>query len=102
MSDPTESIRKQMVAELNSEEATKAELEEKHGQVWTTFEMQEEFDALGFMAPFIIVGRKDTGEKCSLLFTHSPRYNNCNCPVIASIFSESSGPIARHVRVGTP
>lgn len=74
MSDSTESIRKQMVAELNSEEATRAELEEKHGQVWTTFEMQEEFDALGFMAPFIIVRRKDTGEKGSLLFTHSPRY----------------------------
>ena len=73
MSDPTESIRKQMVAELNSEEATKAELKEKHGRVWTTSEMQEEFDALGFMAPFIIVRRKDTDERGSLMFTHSPR-----------------------------
>ena len=55
MADQTETIRKQMVVELNSEENTKAELEAKHGKVWTTSEMQEEFEALGFMAPFIIV-----------------------------------------------
>ena len=53
---------------------TKAELEAKHGKVWTTSEMQEEFDALGFMAPFIIVSKRDTGERGSLMFTHSPRY----------------------------
>lgn len=73
MSDPTENIRKQMVAALNSNDATKAELEEKHGRVWTTDEMRKEFDALGFMAPYIIVCNKDTGERGSLMFTHSPR-----------------------------
>ena len=74
MADQTEAIRKQMVAELNSEDNTKTELEAKHGQIWTTSEMQEEFDALGFMAPFIIVRKRDTGERGSLMFTHSPRY----------------------------
>lgn len=74
MADQTEAIRKQMVAELNSEDNTKAELESKHGQIWTTSEMQEEFDALGFMAPFIIVRKRNTGERGSLMFTHSPRY----------------------------
>jgi hypothetical protein len=29
-------------------------------------------------------------------------YNNCNCPVIVSTFSASSGPMARHVFVGSP
>lgn len=74
MADQTEAIRKQMVVELNSEENTKAELEAKHGKVWTTSEMQEEFEALGFMAPFIIVRKRDSGETGSLKFTHSPRY----------------------------
>jgi hypothetical protein len=74
MADQTEAIRKQMVAELNSEDNAKAELEAKHGKIWTTSEMQEEFDALGFMAPFIIVRKLDTGERGSLMFTHSPRY----------------------------
>lgn len=74
MADQTEAIRKQMVTELNSADNTKAELEAKHGKVWTTSEMQEEFDALGFMAPFIIVRKRDTGERGSLLFTHSPRF----------------------------
>ncbi|GAA4444244.1 hypothetical protein [Novipirellula rosea] len=72
--DATESIRKQLVAELNSADNTKAELEAKHGKVWTTSEMQEEFEALGFMAPFIIVSKRDTGERGSLMFTHSPRF----------------------------
>ena len=74
MSDPTENIRKQMVAELNSDDATKAELQEKHGRVWTSDEMRKEFEPLSFMAPFIIVCKKDTGERGSLMFTHSPRF----------------------------
>lgn len=72
MSDPTENIRKQL--ELNSDEATKAELEQKHGRVWTTDEMRDEFEPLGFMSPFIVVRKKDTGERGSLMFTHSPRF----------------------------
>ena len=36
MADQTEAIRKQMVAELNSVDNTKAELEAKHGKVWNT------------------------------------------------------------------
>ena len=74
MADQTEAIRKKLVAELNSEDNTKAELEAKHGKVWTTSEMQDEFDALGFMAPFIIVRNRGTGERGSLMFTHSPRF----------------------------
>lgn len=74
MADTTESIRKQMVADLNSEDNTRAELEAKHGKTWTTAEMQAEFEALGFMAPFIVVRKRDTGERGSLMFTHSPRF----------------------------
>lgn len=74
MSDPTEQVRKQRVAEINSENNTRQTLEEKHGQVWNTDEMQEEFDAIGFMAPLIVVSRKSDGVKGSLEFSHNPRY----------------------------
>ena len=74
MSDPTEQLRKQRVAEINSKENTRQSLEEKHGQVWSTEEMQQEFDAIGFLAPLIVVSRKSDGVKGSLEFSHNPRY----------------------------
>ena len=74
MPDPTEQIRKQRVAEINSEDNTRQSLEAKHGQVWNTEEMQEEFDVVGFMAPLAIVRRKSDQSKGSLEFSHSPRF----------------------------
>lgn len=74
MSDPTESIRREMVAEINAEPGSREWLEAKHGQVWDTTEMQEEFEALGFMAPFILVRRRSDGVRGSLTFQHNKRY----------------------------
>jgi hypothetical protein len=74
MSDPTESIRRQMVAEINAVEGSRAYLEAKHGQVWDTSELQRDFEALGFLAPFIIVRRRSDGVKGSLTFQHDPRF----------------------------
>ena len=74
MSDPTENLRRNRTAEINSEDNTRISLEEKHGQVWSTDEMQQEFDAIGFMAPLIVVSRKSDGVKGSLEFSHSPRF----------------------------
>ena len=36
--------------------------------------MQQEFDAIGFLAPLIVVSRKSDGVKGSLEFSHNPRY----------------------------
>ena len=36
MTDPTESIRRQMVKEINAVEGSREYLEAKHGQVWDT------------------------------------------------------------------
>jgi hypothetical protein len=36
MTDPTEDIRKQMLAEINAVPGTREYLEVKHGQVWDT------------------------------------------------------------------
>ncbi len=57
MSDPTESIRRTMVAEINAELGSREYLEAKHGQVWDTTQMQQDFEVMGFMAPLIVVRR---------------------------------------------
>jgi hypothetical protein len=43
------------------------------GQRWTTDELGEQFETLGFAAPFVVVVRKSDGKRGTLEFTHSPR-----------------------------
>lgn len=74
MSDCTEQIRRQMAAEINAEPGSREYLEAKHGKVWDTAEMREEFEALGFGAPLIVVRRRSDGVKGSLFFQHNPRF----------------------------
>jgi len=74
MSDPTEAIRRQEVTDINAIPGSREALETEHGQVWDTDQMREDFDALGFMAPYIIVSRKADGVKGSLKFQHAPRF----------------------------
>lgn len=74
MNDPTESIRRNRTTELNSAQAARQALEEKYGQVWNTDELSEDFDVLGFQAPFTVVIRKSDQKKGSLEFQHSPRF----------------------------
>jgi hypothetical protein len=74
MSDPTEAIRRQQLAEINAEPGSREYLEAKHGQVWNTDELQEDFQALGFMAPFVIVRRRSDGVRGSLMFQANPRF----------------------------
>ena len=73
MFDATESIRRERLIEINLQPGSREALEAKHGQVWTTSEMQQEFDAIGFAAPLIVVRRKSDGVRGSLEFQHSPR-----------------------------
>lgn len=72
--DPTESIRREMVNEINLVPGSREDLESKYGQVWSTDEMQRDFEVLGFMAPMIGVRRKADGVKGSLMFQHNPRF----------------------------
>jgi hypothetical protein len=73
MTDPTESIRREMVAQINAVEGSREYLESRHGQVWTTDELQQEFEVLGFQAPFVIVRQKSDGVRGTLLLQNSPR-----------------------------
>lgn len=68
MKDQTENIRRIEQAVINHTPAEALPEEQ-----WTTQQLQEEFDVLGFMAPYIVVQRKSDGQKGSLMFKHSPR-----------------------------
>ena len=75
MDDPTEDFRRAEVARINtavesSDELTeRIRLEEKHGQVWDTEELQQDFGAI-----YIYVTRKLDNAKGSLEFQHAPRF----------------------------
>lgn len=73
MADETESTRRQMVGDINSNPADRQTLEEEYGKVWGTAELSEDFEVLGFLAPYVVVRRKSDGMKGSLLFQDSPR-----------------------------
>ena len=73
MCDPTEFIRREMQAEINAAPGSREALEAEHGQVWDTDEMCQDFEAIGFMAPLVVVRRRSDGVKGSLMFQHSPR-----------------------------
>jgi len=66
MTDPTETIRRQRLAEINAEPGSREALEALYGTVWTIDELAEEFEVIGFMAPLVVVRRKADGVKGSL------------------------------------
>lgn len=74
MVDPTEDVRRELVAEINAEPGSREALEAQHGQVWDSDQLRDEFEVLGFGAPFVIVRRKSDGQKGSLMFQHQPRF----------------------------
>jgi hypothetical protein len=73
MTDPTEPLRRQRMAEINAEPGSKEALEAQYGKTWTTDELAEDFEVIGFMAPLVVVCRKADGVKGSLEFQHNPR-----------------------------
>ena len=72
MSDDTEPFRRQRLIEINAQPGSREALEAQHGQVWNADELSQDFEVIGFMAPF--VHRKSDGVKGSLEFQHSPRF----------------------------
>ena len=74
MTDETETIRRQMVAELNRDPGSREYLQAKYGEVWDTGELQDQFQVLGFMAPFVVARRRSDGMKGNLMFQNSPRF----------------------------
>lgn len=73
MHDPTEPIRRQRLVEINAQPGSREALEAEYGQVWTTEQLREDFEIIGFLAPLVAVRRQSDGQKGSLEFQHSPR-----------------------------
>jgi hypothetical protein len=74
MHDQTESIRRELVAEINHQPGSREALETQHGQVWDTDELRADFEVLGFLAPLVVVRRRSDRAKGSLYFQHNPRF----------------------------
>ena len=74
MSDPTEQARRKLVEAINAEPGSREALEAQHGQVWDTDELQRDFKATSFMAPWIFVKRRSDGKMGALMFQHRPRF----------------------------
>jgi hypothetical protein len=72
--DETEDIRRQLVSDINANPNGRDALEAKHGKVWDTQELSNDFEVLGFAAPLVVVRRKADGKKGSLFFQHNPRF----------------------------
>ncbi len=63
MTDPTESIRRERLVEINSDSGSREALAARHGRVWTTSELAEDFEVIGFAAPLVVVRRRADGVK---------------------------------------
>jgi hypothetical protein len=75
MSDLTESVRRTMLQrQQTTGPASREALEQAYGRVWDTSQLSEDFEVIGFLAPFVVVRRKSDGQKGSLTFQHSPRF----------------------------
>ena len=78
--DETEEIRRARLAEITSAvesqdaESERQRLEAQYGQVWDTAQFSQDFEVLGFMAPYVVVRRMADGCKGSLEFQHHPRF----------------------------
>lgn len=73
MNDPTEQLRRERQAEITAEAGSREFLEARYGQVWSTAELTEDFEVIGFAAPLVVVRRKADRVKGSLEFQPHPR-----------------------------
>lgn len=73
MEDGYESKLRQALVEAGHPQQALAAEQQAGERTWTIEQLAEEFDVLGFAAPFVVVSRKSDGKRGSLEFTHSPR-----------------------------
>ena len=78
--DDTEDLRRRRSMEINSTvesddvNAERQRLEYRYGQIWDAAQIAKDFDVLGFLAPYVVVGRRSDERKGSLEFQHLPRF----------------------------
>jgi hypothetical protein len=68
-----ETLQRTRLVEINANPNGRAALEEKHGQVWDSDELRQDFEVLSFCAPWVVVKRRADGVVGSIEFQHAPR-----------------------------
>jgi hypothetical protein len=72
--DPTEAIRRQLAVVINESPRSRELLEAEFGRVWDSAQLPQDFDVLGFRAPFVVVRCRSDRRLGSLLFQSFPRF----------------------------
>ena len=78
--DETENLRRSRLVVINravespDADAERKRLEAQYGQVWDAAQLAEDFEVLGFLAPYVVVKRRSDGRKGSFEFQHLPRF----------------------------
>lgn len=71
MPDPTEPVRRALLPTMEQELKAAVARGER---TWTAKELAEDYEVLGFQAPFVVARRKSDKELGTLMFTHYPRF----------------------------
>ncbi len=71
MADETEQLRKERIVSIQDSDNSREALESRVGRTWNTSELQQDFEPLGFLSPYIVVRRKADQIKGSLEFRNS-------------------------------
>ena len=74
MNDATELARRNLSQHLNLQPGSREALEARYGDVWSTSELTEQFEVLGFLAPIVVCRRRADSQKGSLEFQSNPRF----------------------------
>lgn len=74
MDDPTEALRRQLAVVINESPRSRELLEAEFGRIWDTAQLEQDFDVVGFRAPFVVVRRRCDCRLGSLLFQNVPRF----------------------------
>lgn len=69
-----EKLRVSLRDTINDNALSIKEANTLYDKIWSTEELKNEFEVEGFLAPFVAVTKKATGEKGALMFQHSPRF----------------------------
>lgn len=69
-----EQIRRNIRKALDEDAMPLEELKARHGDVWTTDELRQQFEVVGFGAPLVVVRRRCDNKLGSLFFQGAPRF----------------------------
>jgi len=112
--DDTDEMRRRLQQTINALALEREELERVAlsmgcaEKVWDTAELRADFEVQGFLAPFVVVTQRSTGQQGMMLFQHEPRYYWCFEPnespgsLLDSpghILEEMSGKLDRMIRL---